>query len=143
MRIMFTEATAAERLAAQRDTAAARVVAARQRVADAATLSGIPEGERQHFTSWEEAGRAALILAEAEGALSIYEVAASLARQVADGTTVLPVDSIADALEAMAIRRLSAHPDDVWSGRLNDARRAYHDGVRAAAVEFIRHTPTY
>lgn len=137
MRIMFSEETAAERLAAQRDTAYARVVQARERVADTATLSGIPEGERHHFTSWEEAARAALVLAEAEGALAVYNDAASLAQSVADGTTVLPVASVKDALQRLAVSHLTQHPSDTYSGRLNDARRAYTDGVRAAASEFI------
>lgn len=31
------------------------------------------------------------------------------------------------------VQRLTENPDDTWSGRGNDARRAYNDGVRAAA----------
>lgn len=46
-------------------------------------------------------------------------------------------DAIAYAKEAMT-NLLMADPNDTWSGRKNDVRRAHLDGLRTAAAELIR-----
>lgn len=46
-------------------------------------------------------------------------------------------DAIAYAKEAMTGLLLDG-PDDTWSGRKNDVRRAFHDGLRAQAAFLIR-----
>lgn len=46
-------------------------------------------------------------------------------------------DAVAYAKES-AVGHLLSGPDDTWSGRKNDVRRAFADGVREAASYLIR-----
>lgn len=103
-------------------TAANRLAAAQDRLAEmkaalAADLAASPD----EFDS-ERIAKAANAIAAQEGAIRVRVVLASLeANEVsADGT-------------ARALLRESLRgPDDQWSGRANDVRRAYADGHREA-----------
>ncbi len=64
------------------------------------------------------------ILAEAEGKAWAW---GSIAMALANGATV------EQAILTVALRRV----DDSWSGRANDNRRAYADGVRLAADDAV------
>ena len=69
-------------------------------------------------------------MAEAEGAHKAWAIAAAILRGALDSGTV------ADPVRLFAL--LLDGPDDTWSGRGNDVRRAYADGVRRAVAEAVR-----
>ena len=69
-------------------------------------------------------------MAEAEGAHKAWAIAAAILRGALDAGTV------ADPTRLLAL--LLDGADDTWSGRNNDVRRAYADGVRRAVAEAVR-----
>ena len=69
-------------------------------------------------------------IAEAEAAHKVWTLAASILRGALDAGT--PADPV-----RLFILLLDG-PDDTWSGRGNDVRRAYADGVRRAVAEAVR-----
>ena len=69
-------------------------------------------------------------MAEAEGAHKAWALAAAILRGALDAGTV------ADPTRLLAL--LLDGADDTWSGRGNDVRRAYADGVRRAVAEAVR-----
>ena len=74
-------------------------------------------------------------IAEAEGEWRVYSVAAytnGLDRFADDETAARA------AVVAAVGDLLTAGPDDTWSGRGNEIRRAWFDGVRAAAQFVLR-----
>ena len=74
---------------------------------------------------------AVLALATAEGAASYW----AKMLFVADIVTSRDGDVTA-ALQDSTLRLLTNGANDDWSGRGNDAKRAYFDGLRAAAASF-------
>lgn len=69
-------------------------------------------------------------MAEVEGAHKAWAIAAAILRGALDSGTV------ADPTRLWAL--LLDGADDTWSGRGNDVRRAYADGVRRAVSEAVR-----
>ena len=74
---------------------------------------------------------AVLTLATAEGAASYWAKMLYVAKIVTDRE-----GDVTAALQDSTLRLLTGGANDDWSGRGNDAKRAYFDGVRAAAASF-------
>lgn len=71
-------------------------------------------------------------LAEAQGALAYW----SRMRQVAEYALENGSDgNVSDLFDRETISALTRGADDAWSGRGNDSKRAYFDGLRAAAAD--------
>lgn len=95
-------------------------------------VKAAPEGgSGQHVTDF--ANRAAELNAEAKraGADSVYAYVARMCDHYGDD---LDPQMIAEGVGDL----LAQGADDDWSGRCNDVRRAYHDGVRQAAREVLQ-----
>lgn len=91
-------------------------------------------GEDQHNSEILAGGVVAM--AEAEGvARAQYTFRLALVGMLDQGHS--EEDAIAYAKEAVT-GLLLATPNDTWSGRRNDARRAFADGLREAAAYLIR-----
>lgn len=110
-----------ETITTKLDTACGMVVAYRERIAQAAT-----SGEGAF-----DLGTFVVRLAEREGARDLW---ARLA-QAAKCTATQGLEYTAEMALTTAFDILAQHADDNSSGRGNDIRRAYADGVRAAAQD--------
>lgn len=110
-------------------SAKAAVASARQAVLDAVNVD--PE-----FLIYDRVNREVLSLAVAEGKRYI----ALLVHDVVKGWTEegLSDGEIAHKINEAVLPVVLQGPDDTWSGRSNDARRAYFDGVRQAAQQVVR-----
>jgi hypothetical protein len=69
----------------------------------------------------------------------VLNMAARLAESVAScrAQGLTPMRSAHREVVAYAVSVLGESPDDTWSGRRNDARRAYVDGRREAARDLL------
>lgn len=134
MSIIYSAETAADTFTRRASLARAAVLNRRQDVI-AATYPVEVDTHRDPDTTayltWEAVTRAGLALTHAEGVLSVYETARDLA------TRYSGEEAMAN-LQRYAIEVLSLPPGDTYSGRSNDARRAYNDGQREAATGIVR-----
>lgn len=117
----LTDDNMAEVLAKAAAAADTRVTIAKQAVVSAV------DSNRNGY-SYEDVASALVDLAQAEGALSVYNPAAVLAANAGVGV---------EEMTWFAVHQLRQSTDDTWSGRRNDARRAYADGRRDAAKELL------
>lgn len=105
----------ARQLVADRDSVTANLTAARDRLAQMAT---VPE-----HVDW---------LAEQVNVIAGYEGARDALTQIEAALTAYTRgDMSRDTLLAYVARLGLRSPDDTWSGRVNDCRRARHDGLVA------------
>lgn len=111
----------AETITTKLDTACGMVVAYRERIVQAATTG---EGS-------SDLGTFVVRLAEAEGSRDMWsrlsQHASYLSRQGEELT--MP------AAMTAAFNVLTNGADDTWSGRTNDVKRSYFDGMREAASQ--------
>lgn len=82
--------------------------------------------EAQAGHDFDELAATLVLLAEAEGAARAW------------GTIGMAVEHDPENGVPAAIDLLRQSPDDTWSGRTNDIKRAYNDGIRKVAGDFIR-----
>lgn len=117
---MTTTITLTETFSTKLDSACQHVVAARQRV-----ITQMEQGRTA-----DQSVDALLSLADAEGARDVWSKLATVATYHCKSGVEITEAQVMQVVMDL----LTRGADDTWSGRGNDVKRAYFDGVRSAAT---------
>lgn len=95
------------------------------------------EAARQEMAKWliEDKGADAESIASRANGIAVAEGRAQARWEYRNA---LADEATDEQIKAHFFRLLTNHPDDKWSGRGNDARRAKADGFREEAARLVR-----